>query len=356
MTSSWTINTLKENLALPLCGSAKSKRRVHMEQLKETKKGGFLSLLLRNNEIGTLFPLLALCAIVAIMNPSFLDIYNLIDVLRTASYSFIVAIPVTFMMISGGMDLSIGAVTSLGSVLAAITIVKWGLPVGVAIPLTLALCALVGLFNGLIIMKLKFPPFIVTLATQYMVNGFLSIITRNTPIAGLPAGFLRLGQGKAFGAIYYSILIALALGILGHIVLTRSKFGRAVFATGGNIETASLAGIHVVGIRVSAYMLCAVFAGLAGVIMCSRFSSGQPIAGTGTEMVIMAAVIIGGTSLSGGIGSIVGSGIGCVLFAVITNGLIFMKISTLWQNFIFGAILLLSICLDNYRRKINGTL
>ena len=312
--------------------------------------------LLSNNEIGTLFPLVALCIIISCVNSAFLDYHNLVDVLRTASYSFIVAIPVTFMMISGGMDMSIGAVTSLGSVLAAICIVNWGLPIPLAIILTIVICGMVGVFNGMIIMKMKFPPFIVTLATQYMVNGTLSIVTRNTPIAGLPNSFLTLGQGKFFGIIYYSIVIAVVLGILGHIVLTRTKYGRSIFATGGNIETAALAGINIVGIRVSAYMLCSVFAGIAGIIMCSRFSSGQPIAGSGTEMTIMASVIIGGTSLSGGIGSVIGSAIGCTMFAVITNGLIFMKVSTLWQNLIFGAILLLSICLDNYRRRVNGTL
>ena len=323
---------------------------------KKTSGKNLLVKQISNNEIGTLFPLLALCAVIACVNPAFLDYHNLVDILRTASYSFIVAIPVTFIMISGGMDMSIGAVTSFGSVLAATTIVKWGLPIPVAIVLTVMLCSCIGAFNGLVIMKMKFPPFIVTLATQYMVNGFLSIITRNTPIAGLPASFLVVGQGKAFGVVYYSIIIAAVLGIIGHIVLTKSKFGRSVFATGGNIETAALAGINVVGVRVGAYMLCSIFAGIAGIIMCSRFSSGQPIAGTGTEMTIMAAVIIGGTSLSGGIGSVVGSAIGCIMFAVITNGLIFMKVSTLWQNLIFGAILLLSICLDNYRRKMNGTL
>ncbi len=312
--------------------------------------------LLSNNEVGTLFPLLALCVVITCVNPQFLNYYNIIDVLRTASFSFIVAIPVTFIMISGGIDMSIGAVTSMGSVLTAITIVKWRLPIPVAVIVTIGLCGLVGLFNGFFIMKMQFPPFIVTLATMYIVNGFLSIITRNTPIAGLPSSFLALGQGKFFGSIYYSIVIAVVFGVLGHIILTKSKYGRSIFAAGGNVETAKLAGINIVGVRISAYVLCSVFAGISGLIMCSRFSSGQPIAGTGTEMVIMAAVIIGGTSLSGGIGSIVGSAIGCIMFAVITNGLIFMKVSTLWQNLIFGTILLLSICLDNYRRKINGTL
>ncbi len=327
-----------------------------MKQSSASTKKNVLIRLISNNEIGTIFPLLALCLIIALINPAFLAYKNLVDVLRTASYSFIVAIPVTFMMISGGMDMSIGAVTSFGSVISAITIVNWGLPIIPAVILTIALSSCIGLFNGLIIMKMKFPPFIVTLATQYMVNGFLSIITRNTPIAGLPSAFLTLGQDKAFGVVYDSILIAAVLGILGQIVLSKSKYGRSVFATGGNIETASLAGINVLGIRVSAYMLCSVFASIAGILMCSRFSSGQPMAGTGTEMTIMASVIIGGTSLSGGIGSVTGSAIGCVMFAIITNGLIFMKVSTLWQNLIFGAILLLSIILDNYRRKANGLL
>lgn len=323
--------------------------------MNNNKSGHLMKKLIGRSEFGVLLPLVILCIIITIKNPNFMAVNNLVDIFRSTSYTLVVAIPLTYLMIAGGMDLSIGAVTSLGSVMTAICLSTWSLPIWLSVIIALVVGAAVGLFNGYITNRFNFPAFIVTLGTQYIVNGFCSIVTNNTPVAGIPDEFLGFGQDKIAG-IYYTIIMVVILAVIGHIVLQRTKYGRKIFAVGGNAETAKLSGISVNKIQISTYVLTSIFSALAGVAMCSRFSSGQPTAGSGTEMTIMAAVIIGGTSLYGGIGSIAGSAIGCLLLSVITNGLIFMKVNTIWQNLIFGVVLLLSIGLDYYRRKVNESL
>ena len=154
--------------------------------------------------------------------------------------------------------------------------------------------------------------------------------------------------------VHWTIILAVVIGVSMHILLNRTKFGRAVAACGGNRETAKLAGINVVKTRYIVEIMVSVFAAFCGVCMCSRFNSGQPAAGAGTELTIMASVIIGGTSMMGGSGTILGSFLGCVLLAVINNGLVLMRVSTNWQNMIFGLILVISLFIDRYRRAKSG--
>lgn len=311
-----------------------------------------VKLLFGKTEIGTLLPLVIMGVIVGSINKSFFSIGNIIDILRTTSFTFIVAAPLTFLLITADMDLSIGAVTSFGGIVAAFCL-KAGMPVPLAILIALVSGAFAGLIKALIIVYGKLPAFIVTLGLQYVFNGLISITTQGMPISGFPDAFKVMGQARLFGSMHYTILFALVVGILFHITLTRTKFGRAVFAVGGNVETAYLAGIGVRKIQVSIHVMVSVFCALAGVLMASRFASAQANAGSGTELTIMASVIIGGTSLFGGSGTVIGSAIGCVLLVVISNGLILMKIPSFWQNLIYGLILLISIAIDKYRQKIN---
>ena len=204
----------------------------------DLSNSNLLKKMIGNNDIGTIFPLILLCVVVSIVNPDFLMINNLADVLRTSSYNFIVASPITYLMISGGMDLSIGSTISLGSVMAAVFMARMGLLIPIGMVLALVCGALVGLFNGLLITKFGFPPFIVTLGTQYIINGFLSIITNNTPISGLPEEFKFFGQGRIANILSYTVIFALVLGVIGWFILEKTKYGRAVFAVGGNRETA----------------------------------------------------------------------------------------------------------------------
>ena len=309
--------------------------------------------LLRRNELGTILPLVILLVTVGIVNKDFFAIGNIMDIGRTASFSFMVAVPMTFLLSTGSMDLSIGAVTSFGGVICAFAL-EAGFPIPLAIALALFAGACVGLVNGLIVVRYDMPPFITTLGTQYVVKGIIMVATSGLAISGFSDTFKRLAQGRAFGVVPYTIFYAVVIGIIGHVVLTRTKHGRAILAIGGNRETAYLAGINVTGKRIGAYIINSTFAAFAGVMMASRFASAQPEAGTGTEMTIMASVIIGGTSSYGGTGTVIGSALGCILLATILNALIVMGVSAFWQNLIFGLILLVSLFIDKYRRQVGA--
>lgn len=317
------------------------------------KKKNLLKTLLGRNEIGILVPLLVVCIIVTLINPSFIALDNVLDICRTTSFALIVGAPLTLLLISADMDLSIGAVTSLGGV-TCVFAMKAGLPMLLAILCGLLSGVIVGVFKAWIIVDCGLPSFIVTLGLEYAVNGFISVTTEGMAVNGVTNGFKVIGQYKLFGKVYLTVIIALAIAIIFHVVLTRTKYGRSVFALGGNAETAYLAGIPVKPRLKGIHIMVSVFAALAGVLLASRFSSAQPTAGSGTELTIMAAVIIGGTSLFGGTGSIIGSILGCLLLAIISNGLILIKVPSFWQNLIFGVILMLSVALDKYRQKINS--
>lgn len=309
--------------------------------------------LLQKPEMGTVLPLAILMLAVAIVNASFFNMTNILDILRTAGFSFIVAVPITFLMSSGGMDLSIGAITSFGGVICAFAL-KAGIPLPVAVILALAAGSLVGFLNGVIIVKYALPAFIATLGMQYVVNGIIAITTEALAISGFSDSFKALSQTKVGGVVPMPVIYAILIGIVGHIVLSRTKFGRSVLAIGGNRETAYLAGINVRAKQIMVYTAVGFFSALSGILIASRFATAQPAAGTGTELTIMASVIIGGTSMFGGQGTIIGSALGCILFAAIQNALIVMGISTFWQNLIFGIILLVAIFIDKYRRKKGG--
>ncbi|MDR2740341.1 MAG: ABC transporter permease [Treponema sp.] len=316
------------------------------------KGKNIVKLFLSKNEIGTLLPLIIMAIVVGSINKNFFSLGNVIDILRTMSFTFIVAAPLTFLLVAADMDLSIGAVTSLGGVVVAFAL-KAGLPASVAILIALGAGAAAGFIKAFIIVYGALPAFIVTLGLQYVFNGIISITTQGMPISGFPDSFKVLGQARLFGMVHYTILFAVALGVVFYVVLTKTKFGRSVFAVGGNVETAYLAGICVKRVQITIHVMVSVFAALAGILMTSRFAIAQANAGSGTELTIMAAVIIGGTSLFGGVGTVVGSAIGCILLVVISNGLILMRIPSFWQNLIYGLILLISIAIDKYRQKIN---
>ena len=288
-----------------------------MEQKKNPIK-----VLFQKPEMGTILPLAILMIAVAIVNTNFFNISNILDILRTASFSFIVAVPITFLMSAGGMDLSIGAITSFGGIICAFCL-KAGMPLPISIIIALLAGSTVGFLNGIIIVRFALPAFIATLGMQYVVNGIISVSTEALAISGFSDSFKAISQMRVGGLVPMPIIYAIAIGVVGHIVLSKTKFGRSVLA-------------------------------LSGILIASRFATAQPAAGTGTELTIMASVIIGGTSMFGGQGTIVGSALGCILFATIQNVLIVMGISTFWQNLIFGVILLIAIFIDKYRRKAGG--
>ena len=314
-----------------------------MEQKKNPIK-----VLFQKPEMGTILPLAILMIAVAIVNTNFFNISNILDILRTASFSFIVAVPITFLMSAGGMDLSIGAITSFGGIICAFCL-KAGMPLPISIIIALLAGSTVGFLNGIIIVRFALPAFIATLGMQYVVNGIISVSTEALAISGFSDSFKAISQMRVGGLVPMPIIYAIAIGVVGHIVLSKTKFGRSVLAIGGNRETA-----NVTVKQILVYVFVGFFSALSGILIASRFATAQPAAGTGTELTIMASVIIGGTSMFGGQGTIVGSALGCILFATIQNVLIVMGISTFWQNLIFGVILLIAIFIDKYRRKAGG--
>jgi ribose transport system permease protein len=322
---------------------------------KNGRARGLFRAFLSKNELGAVMPLLIIYFVVLSVNPRFFSINNIFDILRTASFALIVAVPCTFLMACGGFDLSIGAVTSFGGVICAFCL-KAGMPVPVAVIVALFSGFGVGFINAVVIVHYDLPPFIATLGVQYAINGIISVSTHANAISGFSAGFKMIGQTRIFGLLSTTVLYALVIGVAGHILLVYTKYGRAMLAIGGNTETAYLSGINVRAKRMSAYIATSVMAALSGVLMASRFATAQPTSGSGTELTIIAAIIIGGTSMFGGSATIVGSALGCILLATITNALIVMGVSAFWQNFIFGVILLASIFIDRYRRlaSLNG--
>lgn len=195
------------------------------------------------------------------------------------------------------------------------------------------------------------PGFIATMATSYVVKGIASVITNNNPVSGISDGFQSLAKTKVFGSIWITILYAVVIGVVGQIILTRMKYGRTTLAVGGNPETAHLAGINVKRRHTELFILVGAFAALTGTMHCARFASAQLTAGSGTELTILASCIIGGTSLRGGTGTVVGSLLGCVLFATITNALLVMGVPTTWQNVVYGVILVIALFIDIVKRS-----
>lgn len=318
----------------------------------EVSKGKqFMRKVMAHNELGALVPLVALLLIVAVINPNFFSMANIIDIIRTASFSFFIGVPLTFLLTAGGMDLSVGSTLSLAGVVAAYCI-KGGYGMVVAIIAALAVGLIIGWINGIIIVKFGQPAFITTLGTQYIFSGIALVWTGGLAVSGMTSEFKAIGQTYLFDTIPIPILYAIIIGVIGYIILNRSKFGRSIAAIGGNPETAYLAGIPVVKRRIIIYIAVGVLAAFTGIIWAARFASGIPGAGDGVNLKIMAAVIIGGTSPSGGSGTIVGTAIGCILLATITNFLILVGIPSTAQMLIFGIILILAIFIDKYRRVI----
>ena len=237
----------------------------HMEK----EKRPILKSMLEIKEIGVILPLVFLIIITMFVNPAFLRWNNILDILRTASFTGVIAVPLTFLLASGRMDLSIAATTTLGGVVAAIAQTN-GVPLFLALLLAVLVGGGVGLLNGVLVERFAMPGFIATMATSYVVKGIAAVITNNNPVSGVSNGFQVLAKTRAFNSIWITILYVLVVGIIGQVVLTRTKYGRTTLAVGGNPETANLAGINVKGRHTQLFVLVGIFAAIAGCMHCAR--------------------------------------------------------------------------------------
>ncbi len=304
-------------------------------------------------ELGIFLALILLSLVIGITNPAFFNPDNLMNILRTSSYIVIIAIGQTLVLILGGFDLSVGSVMGLGGLVAAACMNMLGLGIGLSILIALLAGALFGIINGTLIVRVKMPPFIVTLGTLYIARGLVNVITKGRNVFPLAEGFDVLGNGDLFG-VPYSVVIMIVLLVVTSLILKRTVFGRYVMAIGGNEETTRLSGINVALIKQLVFIVTGILAAFAGVIVTSRMGTGQTNLGTGWELTTVAACLIGGTSTFGGKGTMFGTFVGAMLMSVLTTGMVLMRISTYYQNIVLGCIIIAAVALDLSNRRKTG--
>lgn len=294
--------------------------------------------------------LLIVAAFLSVATENFLTVRNILTILLQISVVGIIAIGQTMVMITAGIDLSVGGVVGLSGVVASLLVASAGLPIWIGMSLGVAAGLGVGAVNGALVTGFKMPPFIATLATMSVTRGLALVLTGGIAVYNLPEAFGRLGNG-AFLGIPLPVVVLASVAVVMGVVLGKASLGRYVYAIGSNIEAARMAGVHVSRQLMKVYTLCGGLAGLAGVILASRIVTGQPTAGQGYELDAIAACVIGGTSLFGGVGTIVGTVIGAALMGLIRNGCNLLNISAFWQLIVIGVIILAAVAWDQYRRK-----
>jgi len=305
--------------------------------------------LIRRREAAIFLALAIMIAVIGVIAPNFVSGSNLYQVARQVSFVAIVAIGQLFVILHGGIDLSVGSVLSLAGMAAG-----YGMQLGIhpALAVLIGTCAglVMGAINGALVAFVRISPFITTLGMLSFASGMVLGLSKGWPITDIPESFQPIGQGSLFG-LPIPVLIMLVLAVIAHIVLTSTAFGRRTYAMGGNEQATFLSGINTGRIKFMLYVISAGCASLAGIILVARYNSGQPDAGKGVELDSIAAAVIGGTSLSGGAGSVLGVVIGACIMGVLTNGLVLMEVSSYWQTAIIGVVIVLAAVLDRAKRR-----
>jgi ribose transport system permease protein len=297
---------------------------------------------------GIAIAFILLLAILAVLSPPFATASNLLNIARQVSINAILAAGMTFVILTAGIDLSVGSVLAYtGAIMAGV--LASNLPLLVGIGAGLAVGALLGLLNGVIITRGKVQPFIATLAMLTMARGATLVYTDGRPITGLPDAFVWLGEGD-LGWIPVPVVIMGIVFVVGHLILTQTVLGRYVYAIGGNEEAARLSGVNVIGYKTLVYGISGLLAAVSAIILTARLNSAQPTAGSGYELDAIAAVVLGGTTLAGGEGSVGGTLLGAFIIGVINNGLNLLSVSAFYQQVVKGAVILLAVLLDRRLR------
>jgi len=297
-----------------------------------------------SRQLGTLIGLLFLIVFFWILTPHFLTVSNLLNVAQQTAINAIIAVGLTFVIITAGIDLSVGSILAFSGVVLA-SALSAGMPIPVAITLGVLVGLACGSINGLLIAYGKLPPFISTLGMMSVARGAALMYTNGRPISGFSAEFRFLATGEIF-SIPTSIVIMIVVYIVAHFILTKTKLGRYVYAIGGNEEAARLSGINVAAYKIIVYGICGLLSGLAAVILTARLNSAQPIAGIMYELDAIAATVIGGTSLMGGEGRVMGTLIGALIMGVLRNGLNLLGVSSFLQQTIIGSVIIIAVLVD----------
>lgn len=280
---------------------------------------------------------------------NFLTLNNLLNVLRQVSMFGIVVVGITFVMIGGGADLSVGGQMAVSGMLTGLLMAKMGMPILAASIICILVCVLLGAFNGFISVKLNMFPLIVTLGSMLILQGLAFVITGGYPVFGLPKSFAFLGQGYVW-IIPVPVIIFAIIIFIAWFVLKKTYFGRYVYATGGNQEAARLSGINTNKVRITVYAISGFVTGIASLIMLSRTNSAQPSAGASYPFDCMTAAVLGGISFAGGQGSIGGSIVGVLIIGILNNGLILLGVDSNWQGVIKGVVLVVAVGIDSVQR------
>lgn len=296
--------------------------------------------------------LVALCVALAIASPHFLTQTNLSSVVRQTAVINIMSLGMTLIIIAGGIDLSVGAMLAMAGVLGTMAMAK-GLPVPAGIAIGIATGLVWGAVNGLLTTRLRIAPFIVTLGTLGIIRGLTLILTDGLPVHGVPRGFSFLGEGNLLG-VPFVLWVLVTCALATHVVLEHTRLGRYAFAIGSNPDAAVYAGVPVGFDTTAVYALGGMLTGLAGMIEASRLMTGQPTAGNGYELQAIAAVVIGGGSLHGGEGSVIGTLIGAFIMGVLANGSDLLGVSPYLQQAIIGAVIILAVTVDELRKRRGG--
>jgi ribose transport system permease protein len=300
-------------------------------------------------QFGTVIGLLGLCAVLWILTPYFLTFSNLLNVAEQTSINAIVAVGMTFVILSAGIDLSVGSIVALAGVILG-TSLQAGHSLAVALPLSLLTGLACGLANGALISWGRLPPFIVTLGTMSMARGAALLVTEGRPISGFDGSFRALATGRV-GFVPAPVIITAIVYAIASLVLTRTIFGRYVYAIGGNEEATHLSGVAVRFHKTMIYGVSGLMSAIAAVVLTARLNSAQPIAGMMYELDAIAATVIGGTSLMGGEGTLAGTLVGALIMGVLRNGLNLLGVSSFLQQVVIGAVIVVAVLLDTVLKR-----
>ncbi|MGH9386965.1 MAG: ABC transporter permease [Vicinamibacterales bacterium] len=304
---------------------------------------------MRIRRFGTVIGLGLLCAALWALTPHFLTISNLLNVVQQTSINAIVAAGMTFVILSGGIDLSVGSIVALSGV-ALGALLQTGQPLIVAVPAALAAGMACGLLNGVLVSIGGLPSFIVTLGMMSVARGAALVFTEGRPISGFDEGFRWVATGSV-GFVPAPVVVMLAVYAVAHVVLTRTTFGRYVYAIGGNEEATRLSGVAVTFHKTSIYGVSGLMSAVAAVVLTARLNSAQPIAGMMYELDAIAATVIGGTSLMGGEGSLVGTLVGALIMGVLRNGLNLLGVSSFLQQVVIGGVIVGAVLVDTILKR-----
>ena len=289
-------------------------------------------------------------AIMTAASPVFLTWPNLEAILLGLSVEGPIVIGMAILLVSGGLDLSVGSTLAFTGVVCGLFLVA-GVPAVIAIVLSLVAAFAVGLVNGSLIARMKMNPFIITLGMMITIRGLLLIIARGRAVLNLPASFTVIGQGKLLGAVQYPIIVVVVLAVVGDLLLRNTRFFRQNYYVGGREQAARLSGIKVDFIKIFNYCLVAVISGISGLMITARFGSSSLTVGSGIELRVLTAAIIGGASFNGGEGSVLGAVLGAVFMAMLANSLNLLGVDVYWQDLITGLMLILAVVFDTINEK-----